>query len=262
MDMKTEYRSIKYETADRVATVTMCVPEKMNALDARLGEELASALARVKADAAVKVVVLTGMGKAFCAGGDVTAFEGVGFQEAVEGIKAASKSLVGAFMSCPKPIVASVNGFAVGAGLSMALLSDIVIASDQAVFGAAFVNIGLTPDCGSLYLLPRLVGLPKAKEMVFTGRNIDAREALNLGIVNQVAEHDKLAEVAAKTAARLAAQPSLSMAQSKALIHMGLDIGIDELLDMEAVAQGMCMVSEDGQEGVGAFLHKRKPNFK
>ncbi|MDR1603933.1 MAG: enoyl-CoA hydratase/isomerase family protein [Gracilibacteraceae bacterium] len=256
------YQSIQYQVADRVATITMCQPAKMNALDVRLGRELVAALAEAGADAQVKVVVLTGAGRAFCAGGDVTAFAGVGLEEAVDGIKATSKSLVRAFTQCPKPILASVNGFAVGAGLSLALLSDLVIASAQAVFGAAFVNIGLTPDCGSLYFLPRLVGLAKAKELVFTGANIDAREALALGIVNQVAEPDKLAEVTAKMAARLAAQPGLSMAQSKALLHMGLDVGIDELLDMEAIAQGLCMVSADGQEGVAAFLQKRKPEFK
>jgi 2-(1,2-epoxy-1,2-dihydrophenyl)acetyl-CoA isomerase len=239
----------------------MCRPEKMNALDAKLGQEIGAALTVAGHDASVKVVVLTGSGRAFCAGGDVAAFKGVGLRKAIDGIKAVSKSLVHAFIACPKPVVSSVNGFAVGAGLSMVLLSDIVVSSDKAVFGAAFVNIGLTPDCGSLYLLPRQIGLPKAKEMVFTGRNIDAKEALALGIINQIAEHEQLAEVTAKTAARLAAQPALSMAQSKALIHMGLDVGIDELLDMEATAQGICMVSEDGQEGVDSFLNKRKPNF-
>ncbi|MDR1321551.1 MAG: enoyl-CoA hydratase/isomerase family protein [Gracilibacteraceae bacterium] len=262
MDMKTEYRSIKYETADRVATVTMCVPEKMNALDARLGEELASALARAKADAAVKVVVLTGMGNAFCAGGDLTGFPALDLQTAAEGIRDSARSLVGAFTKLPKPIIAAVNGFAVGAGLSLALISDIVLASDKAVFGAAFVNVGLIPDIGSLFYLPRLIGLPRAKELAFTGRNLSAQEALTMGIVNRVTENDALAAEAAKLAGKLARQPALAMAQAKALLHASLEIGVDELIELEGMAQGICMQSEDSREGVDAFLHKRKPNFK
>jgi len=260
--MKMEYKSIKYEVIDRVAKIIMNVPEKMNALDARMSEELAAAMEDVRYDDNVKAVVLTGVGKAFCAGGDVSIFPTLTLEQSIKAVRAEARSLVGSFTKLPKPIIAAVNGYAVGAGLSLALISDIVIASDKAFFGAAFVNIGLVPDVGSLYFLPRLIGLQRAKELAFTGKNIDAQEAYRMGFVNKVVEHDKLEEAVNKMSQLLARQPQLSMASSKALIHQGLEMGVDELIELEGMTQGVCMQSDDSKEGISAFMNKRKPIFK
>lgn len=262
MCMKMEYKSIKYEVNNHVAKITMSVPEKMNALDARMSEELIAVMEEVRYDDNVKAVVLTGVGKAFCAGGDVTIFPTLTLEQSIKAVREEGRSLVGAFTKLPKPIIAAVNGYAVGAGLSLALISDMVIASDKAWFGAAFVNIGLIPDVGSLYFLPRLMGLQRAKELVFTGKNIDAQEAYRMGFVNKVVEHDKLEETVNQMSQFLADKPALSMALSKALMHQGLDMGVDELIEAEGMTQGVCMQSDDCKEGISAFMNKRKPNFK
>jgi len=262
MCMDMEYKSLKWEVNNRVAKITMNVPEKMNALDAQLSKELMAIMDTIKHDDNIKAVILTGVGKAFCAGGDVTIFPKLTLEQSINAVREESRALVPAFTKLPKPIIAAVNGYAVGAGLSLALLSDIVIASEKAYFGAAFVNIGLIPDVGQLYYLPRLIGLHKTKELVFTGRNISAQEAYEMGLINKVVEHDKLEEEVNKMAQVLAAKPALSIASSKALLHQGLDMGVDELIEVEGITQGVCMQSEDCKEGIDAFLNKRKPNFK
>ena len=261
MCMKEEYTCLKYEVENRIAKITLNVPQKLNALDAQLAEELTEALHEAKQDDGVKVVVLTGSGKAFCAGGDISVFSSFDLKGSIDFVRDA-QSLVGAFTKLPKPVVAAVNGFAVGAGLSLALLSDIVIASDKAIFGAAFVNVGLVPDIASLYFLPRLVGLQKAKELSFTGKNIDAQEACRLGFVNTVVEHEKFAVAVEEFSKFLAGQAGFAMGSAKTLLNMSMDMGVNELLEMEAVTQGVCMQSPDSKEGVDAFLNKRKPNFK
>jgi 2-(1,2-epoxy-1,2-dihydrophenyl)acetyl-CoA isomerase len=259
--MKAEYACILYRVENRIATITLNLPKKLNALDSALARELAEAMTRAANDSAVKVVVVTGEGRAFCAGGDVAYFTTLDLEGSIAFIREA-QVLVGSFTKMPKPVIAAVNGFAVGAGLSLALLSDIVISSDKAMYGLAFVNIGLIPDLATLYFLPRAIGLQRAKELAFTGRNIDAPEAYRLGIVNSVVEHDKLEEEVRKTALFLAGQPGESMRASKTMLNMSLDMGLDELVEMEAMAQGIRMVSTDSREGVDAFLNKRKPNFK
>jgi len=155
-----------------------------------------------------------------------------------------------------------VNGFAVGAGFSMSLLSDIVISSDKAKYGAAFVNIGLVPDMAALYFLPRVVGLQKAKELALTGKNIDAEEACRLGIVNTVVEHEKLEEEAEKWIRLLAEKPGDTMGAIKTMLNKGMDMNIETLLETEALMQGIRIVSDNAREGVDAFLNKRKAVFK
>ncbi|MDR1490611.1 MAG: enoyl-CoA hydratase/isomerase family protein [Desulfovibrio sp.] len=259
--MKTEYTCILYRVENRVATITLNVPKKLNALDAVLARELTAAFGQAANDDEVKVVVVTGEGRAFCAGGDVAYFTTLDLEGSIAFIRDA-QALVGAFTKTPKPVIAAVNGFAVGAGLSLALLSDIAISSDKAVYGLAFVNIGLIPDLATLYFLPRAIGLQRAKELAFTGKNIDAAEAYRLGIVNSVVAHDDLEEEVRKMAVFLAGQPGESMKTSKTMLNMSMDMGLDELVEMEALAQGVRMVSADSREGVDAFLNKRRPNFR
>lgn len=257
----TVFTRIKYKVDGRIAKITMNVPEKLNAMDEQMASELTKAMLDANDDPVVKVILLTGAGKqAFCAGGDVSIFPKMDLQEGVQHIKDA-QSLVHAMKNNRKPIVAAVNGYAVGAGLSLVLLSDIVISSSKAKYGAAFVNIGLIPDMGSLYFLPRAVGLTKAKELAFTGKNITADEVLSMGVVNEVVPPEKLEERTEEWCRILSEQPGLSMQYSKSLLNRSMDMGIDDLLEAESFAQGICINSEDGREGVDAFLNKRKAKF-
>lgn len=162
MCMSHTYSLVKYHVEGSIAKITLNSPEKLNAFEVALINDLIHAMHEAAEDPNVKVIVLTGAGKAFCAGGDVSYMQSLNLDSAYDYVKI-GKRLVDSMTLTPKPIIAAVNGFAVGAGLSLALLSDIVIASDKAVFGAAFINIGLMPDCGLLYYLPRVVGLRAAK---------------------------------------------------------------------------------------------------
>lgn len=261
MCMSQIYTLVKYNVEDSVAKITLNSPAKLNAFEVTLINDLINAMQEADEDPNVKVIVLTGAGKAFCAGGDVSYMQSMNLDSAYDYVKI-GKRLVDSMTLTSKPIIAAVNGFAVGAGLSLALLSDIVIASDKAVFGAAFINIGLMPDCGLLYYLPRVVGLRAAKELTLTGRNFDAQEALRLGVVNQVVEADKLEETVEKLSKKMAAGPAAAMALTKSVMNSGLDMNIDTLMNSEALAQAMLIVSADAQEGADAFLTKRKPSFK
>ena len=261
MCMSHTYKLVKYHVEDSVAKITLNSPAKLNAFEVTLMKDLICAMHEAAEDPDVKVIVLTGAGKAFCAGGDVGYMQSLNLDSAYDYIKI-GKRLVDSMTLTSKPIIAAVNGFAVGAGLSLALLSDIVIASDKAVFGAAFINIGLMPDCGLLYYLPRVVGLRAAKELTLTGRNFDAQEALRLGVVNQVVEADKLEETVETLSKKMATGPAAAMAFTKSVMNNGLDMNIDGLMNSEALAQAMLIVSADAQEGAAAFLAKRKANFK
>jgi 2-(1,2-epoxy-1,2-dihydrophenyl)acetyl-CoA isomerase len=258
--MRHNYTLVKYHVEDSIAKITLNSPEKMNAFEVALMNDLICAMNEAAEDPTVKVVVLTGAGKAFCAGGDVSHMKTLDLEGAYDYIKN-GKKLVDSMTLMSKPIIAAVNGFAVGAGLSLALLSDIVISSDKAMFGAAFINIGLMPDCGLLYYLPRVVGLRAAKELTLTGRNFDPQEALRLGIVNQVVEADKLEETVEKLSKKMASGPAAAMAFTKSVMNSGLDMNIDGLMNNEALAQAMLIVSADAQEGADAFLAKRKAKF-
>ena len=260
MCMRHSYKLVKYQVDDSVAKITLNSPAKLNAFEVTLINDLIFAMQEAEEDPNVKVIVLTGAGKAFCAGGDVSYMLSLNLESAYDYVKI-GKKLVDAMTGTSKPIIAAVNGFAMGAGLSLALLSDIVIASDKAVFGAAFINIGLMPDCGLLYYLPRVVGIRAAKELTLTGRNFDAQEALRLGVVNQVVDADQLEETVEKLSKKMATGPAAAMALTKSMMNSGLDMNIDGFMKNEALAQAMLIVSADAKEGADAFLTKRKANF-
>ena len=180
------YEHLLYEKHGGVALLTMNRPEIMNALEAALARDLVSALREAAADDEIGSIVLTGTGKSFSSGGDLgRLMQGFDLLEGRRWLQEGYAQLMG-LLKVRKPVIAAVNGYAVGAGFSLALLCDLIIAADTAKFGMAFIKVGAVPDCGALYFLPRLVGLPKAKELVFTGANIDAAEAYRIGIVNRV----------------------------------------------------------------------------
>lgn len=254
------WQTISLEREKSVGIIKLNKPETRNALDMVMREELKVVLQEYEADQEIKVVVLTGEGKAFCAGGDLRTMEG---SEPGKGYRRLHnvQKLVKQMRNMGKPIIAAVNGAAFGAGWSLALASDFVIASDKAKFCEAFVKVGLVPDLGSMYILPRIIGIQKAKELMMTGEPIDANEAYSIGAVNKVVPHEQLWPTAMKLAHELAAGPPLALAYMKSILNMSYEKDFEAILEYEAFAQDVCLLSADHQEGRQAFFEKRKPNY-
>jgi 2-(1,2-epoxy-1,2-dihydrophenyl)acetyl-CoA isomerase len=257
-----EYESIIYEVKNRVALIRLNRPEMMNALEAALANELVDAVRSAGADPEVGAIVLTGTGKVFSSGGDLSRLM-QGF-ELVEGRQWLKEGYgqIRELTRVGKPVLAAVNGYAVGAGFSLALMCDLIYAAESAKFGMAFIKVGAIPDCGALYYLPRLVGLQKAKELVFSGSNVSAAEAMRIGIVNDLYSDEELLEKTMTVAASLAEGPSVALAQAKEILNASGNLSLDTVMELEIYAQSVCFQTEDHKEGVIAFLEKRKPNFK
>ncbi len=247
-----------------ITTITLNRPEKLNALAGHMRRDLAEALETAGSDRSVHVVVITGAGRAFCAGGDVAAMaELIERQDAeeFERLLGAARRVVTAIRQMTKPVIASVNGPASGAGCNLALACDLRIASTNASFSQSFVKVGLHPDWGGSYFLPRLVTPNKACEMFFLGETIHADEAKALGIVNDVVEPDQLAGATRQLAERLRAAPAIALGAAKQAVYMSQAAELEEMLRYETEAQMRCFESRDGAEGVKAFLEKREPKF-
>ncbi|OAT81133.1 enoyl-CoA hydratase-related protein [Desulfotomaculum copahuensis] len=255
------YQTILYEIREGVATLTLNRPTSLNSINRQMMDELRNALGRVQGDPSVRCLVLTGAGKGFCAGADL----GAGLMRDPTGLASALKEMYNPFIrtlyKMEKPVVAAVNGVAAGAGCNMALACDMVIAAVSASFIQAFVNVGLVPDAGGSYFLPRLVGLKKAMEMVLLGDAVNAAEAERIGLINRVVPDDELASEAAKLARLLAAGPR-SQGMIKALFSRSMEMDLDACLNMEAEWQARAASTEDCIEGINAFLQKRKPFFR
>lgn len=243
-----------------VAKVILNWPEVMNALDMEMRLDLAKILRRLSVDEEVRAVILTGAGKAFCAGGDIRSQHSLSVPQLRERLGVAY-DCINLMLKMPKPVVAAVNGPAVGAGFSLALAADIVFASDRAKFSQIFSKIGLVPDAGSIYLLTRIVGLPKAKELVFTGRMIDAGEALEMGLINRVVPAAELDEAALSFATELAHGPTAAYGLAKKLFMQAQHNELETYLNIETYFQVLAMHTSDYKEGVSAFLEKRQPRF-
>ncbi len=267
-----DFECIIYEKARRVATITLNRPDKLNAIGGTLQADLVQALTDADGDAAVGVVVITGAGKEFCSGADVSTLGALATQPgrrcreddkspdtlpAVDPLGTIPRALA----ALEKPTIAAVNGAAVGAGLSLALSCDIRIASDKARFSQIFVKRGLVPDSGSSYFLPRMVGMSRACEMVFTGDILDAAQALEFGLVSRVVPHDDLMQEATALAARIALGPTGAIKMAKRTLYQGIDGDLEDALKLESHLQSVCFGSDDFKEGVAAFLEKRQPNF-
>jgi 2-(1,2-epoxy-1,2-dihydrophenyl)acetyl-CoA isomerase len=257
-----DYEAILVRKAGPVATVTMNRPEALNFLDPIMAQEIERALADLEKDEEVRAVVVTGAGRAFCAGGDVKfmkqewpVYDLVVRMERVTGF-------IKAMLDLPKPIIASVNGPAVGAGCNIALAADLVLASEKATFCQVFTRIGLIPDCGGIYLLPRRVGMTKAKELILTARTIEAGEAERIGLVNRVVPAEALEEETRKLAAELASGPTMAVGIAKRLLNQSYESDFETILRAENSNQVLLRKAEDHREGVRAFFEKRKPEFK
>jgi len=257
-----EFKLIIYEKNEGIATITLNRPEALNAFSKEVIEEVLQALEDVKNDENIRAVVLTGAGeKAFSAGADIKAMKGMNALKARE-LSLMGEKLCYAFERLEKPVIAAINGFALGGGLEVAMSCDLRIASETARMGQTEINIGLIPGWGGTQRLTRLIGKTKAKELVFTGKIIDAKTAEQLGIVNMVVPADKFKETVRQFALELAQKAPVALKVAKALIDKGSDMGLDAALALEREGFGVVGSSEDLQEGVAAFTEKRKPTFK
>ena len=259
------YECLIYEAKDYVATLTLNRPERMNALGGTLREDFFAALTQAIDDPDVRVIVITGAGKAFCAGGDVKAMQEAKEQKRerplTERVAPGRDRSVLLMRESPKPLIAAVNGAAAGAGMNIALGCDIRLASTAARFSQAFVRRGLHPDWGGTYFLPRIVGMAKAAEMIFTGQIIDAAEALRLGIVRSVHEPEQLLSATYELAARIAAGPPIAIRLARRALYHNADADLKSSLEFETFAQNICFDTEDAREGIRAFVEKREPKF-
>lgn len=258
------YEHIQVVEAEGITTITLCRPERLNAFIGHMRRDLAEALEHAGSDRNVRVVVITGAGRAFCAGGDV-AFMAELMQrrdsEEFSRMLGAGRRVILAIRQMTKPVIASINGPASGAGCNLALACDLRIASNTATFSQSFAKVGLHPDWGGTYFLPRLVTPNKACELFFLGETIDAAEAMRLGIVNQVVAPEDLEAATLQLAERLRAAPPIALAAAKHAVYMSQAAELEEMLRYETEAQLRCFDSDDGHEGVHAFLEKREPRF-
>jgi 2-(1,2-epoxy-1,2-dihydrophenyl)acetyl-CoA isomerase len=245
-----------------VALIRLNEPKSMNALSTGIREGFYGALPGLLEDPEVRCIVITGTGDAFCAGGDI---RNMGVKPA-PAIRSRMQNSHGRFISrllkAEKPVITAVNGAAAGAGFSLALLGDVILASRSAYFLTAFSRLGACPDLGLLATLPRAIGMARAKDILLTSRKVTADEAWQMGLVSRVVEPAALLDTAMETAEALAAAPTVTIGLIKRLLLRAYDTSIDEFLDQEAFAQAIAQSTEDFIEGVEAFRGKRKPKFK
>jgi 2-(1,2-epoxy-1,2-dihydrophenyl)acetyl-CoA isomerase len=253
--------NVRYEVQDAVAIVTLDRPEKMNALTVQMREALGTAFDHAARDPGVRAVLLQASGKAFCASGDVGNMGSFTPASGRELLKLAHR-MVRNLANIEKPVVAATRGAVAGIGWSMALACDAVIASDTARFTQVFRHVGVVPDGGAIYFLTQHLGLLRAKELVYSGRRIDAHEALSLGLVNRVVADEALDEAALAHARELAEGPTLALGMAKKMFKLMYQPDLESFLDAEAWAQGLALLTDDHKEGVQAFFDKRPSRFQ
>lgn len=256
---------IRKETNDAVVTITLDRPEKLNAFSGTMREELLAALRAADNASDCRVVVITGAGRAFCAGGDVEYMSGLrkaGNTDAFLKLLDAGRDIVRQIAEMVKPVIASVNGVAAGAGCNLALACDYRIASDTAKLGETFVRIGIHPDWGGTWFLPRLVGPSRAMEILMTGRMVDAAEALAIGMVDRVVPAVDLPAQTAALASTIAQGPPLAIAGIKRALAVSHGATLSAQVDLESEHQLRAFLSSDAAEGMAAFFEKRPPSFR
>ena len=250
------YKNIRFEQEENIATITFNRPEAMNALNNQTRSEFAAAIAEVAADDQIKVLILTGSGKAFVAGSDIKEFNRT-TPYAAHNILRLGEMVE----KLPKPVIAAVNGFCLGGGNEIAMGCDIIIAADKAKFGQTEINIGIIPGGGGTQRLPRLIGACRAKELIFTGEIIRAEEAQRLGLVNRVVPLDELMATAKAMAKKIAAKSAAALKLAKQAVNYGMQAPLESGLKYEYEMYALALSLEDKAEGVNAFLEKRAPKF-
>lgn len=261
-----DYQDIIYTKQEGIATITLNRPDKMNAFTPEMMDNIYRAVEDVRSDKEVRVLIITGTGRSFCSGADVKAmakrFNQPGGGEERRIPEAERVLLYVLFQKCEKPIIAAVNGVAVGGGLDLACACDIRVASDRARFAELFIRRGMIPASGGTYFLPRLVGIDKALELIWTGDMIDAREAERIGLVTMVVPHEELESATLELAEKLAKGPSLAIQTAKRVVYEGLDMDLESTLKHVAAAVREITQTKDHEEGAKAFVEKREPVFR
>jgi 2-(1,2-epoxy-1,2-dihydrophenyl)acetyl-CoA isomerase len=256
------YQYLTYSVEQGVATIMLNRPDVYNALNDEITYELQDVLKAVAKDTQVRVVVLTGAGKAFCSGQDLKAAAGDQKRSFMQSLHKRYNPIISAMRALPKPIVCRLNGVAAGAGCSLALACDVIVASQEATLIEVFINIGLVPDSGSSYFLPRTVGMNKAFELCSMGNKVKADEAVAIGLINKSVPPAELDAAVKVYTDYYAAAPTKSIGLIKKMLNKAATSTLDEMLEYEAYCQEIAGTSEDYKEGVTAFLEKRKPAFK
>lgn len=256
------FDTLQLEQDGGVLVLTLNRPDVLNAVNEQLALELQDALKRADRETGIRCLILTGAGRGFCSGQDLRDRAGVGEISYGEALRKRYNPIILRLRTMEKPVIAAVNGVAAGAGCSLALAADLRIASDRASFIEVFSRVGLIPDSGSTYLLPRLVGLGKALELAYTADPVDAQTALQLGLVNRIVPHEDLMRQTMELARRLAAGPTKGLGLTKRAMTFALHATLEQALEYEAYIQEIAGHSADHREGVAAFLQKRTPQFK
>ena len=257
--------TVRLEKSESVATVTFNRPEKMNAYNSIMLNELVSVLKDVALDDDIRAVIITGEGRAFCAGADVQDIDALlslqnELSESQDILKLLNRAVL-AVRQMPKPVVAAVNGVAAGGGANLVQACDVIIASDKARFAENFINIGLVPDGGGTFFLPERIGYHRSAEIFFTGRILSAQEALDMGLYNRVVASEEVASAAREFARDLARRPTKAISACKSILNREAIPRLQAYLDDEARTQRSMVVTHDAREGITAFTEKRKPDF-
>jgi enoyl-CoA hydratase len=256
------YQNIIFDVADGIATITFNRPGTLNALNGDLLQEFSHALAAISANEDIRVLILTGAGdRSFVAGADIKELATFKVLDAKR-FSEMGHALMNKLQALVIPVIAAVNGFALGGGSEIALACDFIYASENAMFGLPEINLGIIPGFGGTQRLPRLVGKNRANELIFTGKMIAAKEAQTIGIVNTVCSQKELMNEVIKTARILASKGKVALRAAKQSINNGLNVDLATGCSIETDAFALCMASPDAQEGTSAFLEKRKPDFK
>jgi enoyl-CoA hydratase len=256
-----KYETLLYEVSEGIALITINRPDVLNALNLQVLAELKDAIGRIRDDAAVKVVILTGTGRSFVAGADIAQMSGFGVRDGMR-FGDLGHAVLNGFEALDKPVIAAVNGFALGGGTEISLGCDFVYASTKAKFGQPEVNLGIIPGFGGTQRLARTVGMNKARELIYTGDVIGADEAKRIGLVADVFEPDELMAKVREKAQLLISKGPLAIAAAKRVMNKGVDISLDAALELEKQAFAALFGTEDQKEGMKAFVEKRKPVFK
>lgn len=255
------FQFLKYDVQQGLATIVLNRPEVYNALNDEITFEMQEAFKMAAKDEAVRVVVLTGEGKAFCSGQDLKAAPAGQKRSFMDSLHKRYNPIICAMRNLPKPLIARLNGVAAGAGCSLALACDMIIASEEAMLTEVFINIGLVPDSGSSYFLPRLVGSAKAFELCAMGNKVKAGEAYEMGLINKVVPASQLDATVKEYTDHFAKAPTKAIGLIKKMLNKSATGTLDEMLEYEAYCQEIAGSTQDHQEGVKAFLEKRKPEF-
>lgn len=257
-----EFKTLLYTLEGGVATLTLNRPAQRNALDIQMREELAQAVDAIRRDRSVRVLILGGAGGAFCAGGDIATMDsGASAEEARERMAALLLTIEG-LITLDRPVIAKVDGAAYGAGLGLALTADLILASPRARFCLSFLRLGAIPDCATLYTLPRMIGLQRAKELAFSTREFQAQEAKDMGIVFEIHAPDRIDERARQLALSMAELPPAALALTKRGFNASLNSDLNTMLDLEAASQGIARSTEYHRDAARRFLDKMPQRFQ